>query len=420
MFNNSSPGYSYCEHLRPDIAILPDWAAAETAYETAYFGKWHIGPAEDLFKSRFNHTHPRPDQDDLPFLNSSHWHPSTGLAPLVKSFANGRAGTLALPMERFPDVAAADYTRYFLRNARSGGRPFCAFCAFPGPHSPWMVPDSFGIRYDPARIKPWANRKDGYAGKPYNQIKLSLLDKLGSSQSDRDSELRDLLACLFSYMELIDEQVGAVIGELKRTGLYDNTMIIFTADHGDMAGAHGFLSKGSYMYDETYRIPLIVRMPGTAKMRRIGAPVHLMDVTATLMHVMRGEETNAMATHALQGLSLMPLLTDRNSWPRSIHYAEYHGDWYGHYSARMVTDGKWKLVWNLSDFSELYDLENDPLELANLFYSPACKSTRERYFKILAQEATRLEDRHLALLDPSIEEQCMALFKAGFKPIHRD
>ena len=86
-------------------------------------------------------------------------------------------------------------------------------------------------------------------------------------------------------------------------------------------------------------------------------------------------------------------------------YCEYHGDWYGHYSSRMVTDGDWKLVWNLTDLSELYDLNEDPHELTNLFYSRASGSeasgglaaVRERYFGLLMAEAARTHDGQLAL-----------------------
>lgn len=72
MFNNSTPGYSYCEHLRPDVTMLQDWAAAATDCETAYYGKWHIGPAADLFASRFEHTLAA-NADTLAFGHSSHW-----------------------------------------------------------------------------------------------------------------------------------------------------------------------------------------------------------------------------------------------------------------------------------------------------------------------------------------------------------
>lgn len=407
MFNNSTPGYSYCEHLRPDMQILPDWAAKHTDYETAYFGKWHIGPAADLFNSAFHRTHPRPGEEplQLPFLANSHWHPNTAMGPLVRSFANGQAGAIDVPIERFPDAVAAAYTRRFLRERRPGSPPFLAFCAFPGPHSPWLVPDAFGIRYDPAAIPMWPNRHDTLAGKPIGQKKLRLLGAHKANEGHADDMLRELLACCFSYLELIDSLVGDVVATLKETRQYDDTLIVFTADHGDMAGAHGFLSKGSYMYDEIYRIPLLMKPAGPpAAGRRLADIVHLMDLTATFMHTMAGAPCDGMDTHRLQGASLLPLLTGAAYWNRPVHYAEYHGDWYGHYSARMVTDGHWKLVWNLFDLCELYDLHSDPFEMTNLFYATEFRPVRERLFAQLVEQAARLEDKQLALLDPGIED----------------
>jgi arylsulfatase A-like enzyme len=336
---------------------------------------------------------------------------------LVQSYANGTAGTIDVAMDRFPDVAAASYTRRFLRERTPASPPFLAFCAFPGPHSPWLVPQEFGIRYDPAAIPLWPNRHDTFANKPLNQKKLRLLamqEGRHSSPARSDDTLRELLACCFSYLELIDTQVGNVVAELKRTGHYDDTIIIFTADHGDMAGAHGFLSKGAYMYDEIYRIPMIVKAAGAATPgRRLSAPVHLMDVTATLLHVLAGERVDRMDTHTLHGESLLPLLSGTGAWQRTVHYGEYHGDWYGHYSARMVTDGQYKLVWNLSDFCELYDLEHDPYELSNVFYEPEHRPARERYFAMLVAEAKRLGDKQVALLDPAVENRYPLSLAAG-------
>jgi arylsulfatase A-like enzyme len=89
-------------------------------------------------------------------------------------------------------------------------------------------------------------------------------------------------------------------------------------------------------------------------------------------------------------------------WEREVHYAEYHGDWYGHQSLRMVTDGRWKLVWNLSDLGELYDLEADPHELRNRYYDPACADVRRRYLDTLLAEALRLGDQQLAHYAPVV------------------
>jgi arylsulfatase A-like enzyme len=253
----------------------------------------------------------------------------------------------------------------------------------------------------------WANRYDRFEGKPIYQKKLRRLEysrRAGSSPADWDEELRALLACCFSYLELIDEMVGQVVETLKELGLYERTAIIFTADHGDMAGAHGYVSKGAYMYDEIYRIPLLLKPPAGSAARRLSVPVHLMDVTATCLHWISGGEQDSMGGRALHGRSLLPLVDGSAQWPREVHYAEYHGDWYGHYSARMVTDGRWKLVWNLSDLCELYDLESDPAELENLFYEPNHAQVRRRYLDAMVEEARRVGDAHLRLLSSENEE----------------
>ncbi len=400
MFNNSTPGYSYCHHLRPEVSMIQDWADGATAYQTGYFGKWHIGPADDLFDSRFHVTHPRPSENGPSYLSSSHWHPNLKLGELVEEKGNrdippGQvSGTVGVPIQDFPDVAAARYCREFIGD-RDRQRPFLAFCSFPGPHSPWLVPEEFGIRYEPEDIPLWPNRNDPLDGKPINQQKLQVVAKMSQgdlANEDRDNNLKQKLSACFSYLELIDQCLGENIDYLKKEGLYEDTAIFFTADHGDMANSHGFPSKGSYMYDEIYRIPLIFKPPKQRASKRVGEPVHLMDVTATCVDLMAGGRQGKMGDQPLHGRSLRTFAGKDHQWPRRVHYAQYHGDWYGHYSARMVTDGRWKLVWNFSDLCELYDLEEDPEEICNRFYEPRCREKRKHFLSLLVEEAERVGD----------------------------
>lgn len=401
MYNNSTPRYSYCHHLPPEVTMLQDWIDSHTNCRTGYFGKWHIGPSGDLFKSTFHRTHPRAGlEGGGPLFAAGHGHPNTKLGEVVETRGNPRmplgqrTGTLDVPMRDFPDVQAARYTREFIQE-RDSQTPFCAVCSFPGPHSPWLIPHEFGVRYVPEDIALWQNRDDPLNGKPLNQQKLQRIADARAGNPDaavRDENMRQKLAVCFSYVELIDECVGEVIRDLKAAGLYEQTAIIFTADHGDMAGAHGFHSKGSYMYDEIYRIPMLYKPAGRTIPGRITEPVHLMDVTATCVDVLGGGERADMNGQPLHGMSLNRLTRDDPDWPRSVHYAEYHGDWYGHYSARMVTDGRWKLVWNFSDLCELYDTAEDPNELNNRFYDPDCREIRSQLFAQLHEPAERYED----------------------------
>ena len=401
MFNNSTPRYSYCPHLSPEVTMIQDWAGDATDYRTGYFGKWHIGPPEDLFNSTFHRTHPnRSVEEGGPLFATGHGHPNLKLGELAREKGDRNippgqiSGTVDVPMRDFPDVQAARYSREFMEDC-GADHPFLAFCSFPGPHSPWLVPDEFGIRYDPDEIPLWSNGKDPLEGKPLNQHKLQLITEARQgnvSRDARDVNLRQKLSVCFSYIELIDKCLGELVDYLKGEGLYEDTAIFFTADHGDMAGSHGFHSKGSYMYDEIYRIPMLYKPTGDKAHKRITEPVHLMDVTATCVDILGGGAQEEIKEQPLHGDSLRSFEAENPDWSRNVHYAEYHGDWYGHYSARMVTDGRWKLIWNFSDMCELYDLKADPDEMHNRFYNPDYSEVREKYFSFLAEEAEKVSD----------------------------
>ncbi len=410
LFNNSTPEYSYCRHLPPSVRAIQDWAADETEYQSAYFGKWHIGPANDLFNSSFEHTQ-RPGTQigpDPPFLFDTQWHPSSDYWRMVRSVEPRQTGTVDVPIDGFPDGIAARYAAEFLTK-RDPERPFLLYCAFPGPHAPWLIPEEFGSRYDPGEIPLWPNRFDNFLNKPIYQRKLAAIEKRpdGPGCQRSDEELRCALAYNFSYIELIDYLVGQLIARLRELELYEQTAIVFTSDHGDMAGAHGFSSKGAYMYDEIYRVPMIIRLPGASPRRAESEPVNLTDVTATVAHLMAGSPVFSFGSGQLNGESLVDFVQGVGPWERSVHFAQYHGDWYGHYSSRMVTDGDWKLVWNLTDRCELYDLRSDPGELCNLFYESLDDSRLQQvkrcYFDLLVSEASRYGDSQLDLLTPEIE-----------------
>lgn len=308
LFNNTTPEYSYCRRLPAAVRAIQDWAAAETDCQTAYFGKWHVGPAHDLFASAFERTQRPGAQEgpEPPFLADTQWHPSADYWPMVRTVEPRRSGTVDVPVDEFPDGVAARYACDFL-GSRDRDRPFLLFCAFPGPHGPWLVPEEFGLRYDPDDIPLWPNRFDDFAGKPIYQRKLAALEARadGAGRRRTDGELRRALACNFSYVELIDHLVGRLIARLRELGLYERTAIVFTADHGDMAGSHGFASKGAYMYDEIYRVPMLVRVPGAAPRRAAREPVNLTDVTATAAHLIAGRPVATFGSGPLHGESLV-------------------------------------------------------------------------------------------------------------------
>ena len=165
----------------------------------------------------------------------------------------------------------------------------------------------------------------------------------------------------FGFVTQIDEQIGRIV---EYAG--DDTVIIFTADHGDLCGAHGGMhDKNSMMVQELYHIPLIVRHPATRSIAGHAdceAPVSLIDIPATVIDL-----AGSRAAADLDGRSLVPLICGDptpSHWPDHV-VAQTFGTHFA-YEARMIVSGRFKYVFHLADVDELYDLEADPWEMHNL------------------------------------------------------
>ncbi len=401
LVNTGKPKWSYCSRLKPEMTMLQDWVKENSSYDTAYFGKWHIGFDDELMNSRFDHKgvydHPR----------NSTFHPGTWLGELKGESVDNFAGLLDAPMSSFPDVQTAEMTELYLLE-RKKDCPFLLYCAFPGPHPPWMLPEEFGLRYSSENVPLPENRYEiDPENKSFYSGKLAGIDHLnptGKTKEERDKRLKLALAYEYSYIELVDIMVGRVIDTLKKTGQYENTTIIFTADHGSMSGSHEHTCKGAYMYNETYRIPLIFKPAGSDIGKHTDMCVNLMDVTASIMHIISGSPQNKLGNQSIDGDSFIRALGDEISWEKKFHYAEYHGDDYGHYSSRMITDGKWKLVYNLSDRCEMYNLGDDPGELNNLFYNEKYFDTRSTLVSEMICLADKYDDGCFVLWHKEIEK----------------
>jgi choline-sulfatase len=154
----------------------------------------------------------------------------------------------------------------------------------------------------------------------------------------------------------VDRQLGRLLDALEATGLRENTLVIYTSDHGEMLGKFGMWWKCS-LYEDSVRVPLIVAGPGFAAGKRVKTPVDLLDVQATLFQATGAERPAAWMGTPLQNIR-----------PHDAHrviFAEYHG--HGtRASAFMVRRGRWKFIYYCAAPHQLFDLEADPHELHNL------------------------------------------------------
>jgi arylsulfatase A-like enzyme len=219
--------------------------------------------------------------------------------------------------------------------------------------------------YDYRSIELPANLRDTFAGKPpYQPDRMWPFHDTGHMSDD---DWRRSHAFYRGFVTMLDRALGEVLAALKRSGLRDNTLVIFLADHGDMNGAHNRFDKGPYCYDEILWIPLLIRAPGV-RHREVSRHVSSIDLNRTLTEWMGLEPDRPN----LDSRSLFPLMERGDEgWDGPdqafYRYEWYNGLWFG---IRCVRTPQFKYSFNPAGPDELYDLAKDPGELRNLAETP--------------------------------------------------
>ena len=337
---------------------------AEAGYRNAYFGKWHVEQSNRL--EQFG------------------WHEydleCSGMLGEARRSSHIESSAVYIPTEGYPDHLLAavgdniDHRThpafdkgidFIKRHVASGGsdEPFCCFVSVIEPHDPYIPPQQFFDMYDRDSLHVSPTLRDEPTGKP------DIVKRMRSVLSGvTDADWRTVSAAYWSVISYIDSEVGRIIDVLKETGQYDNTIIVFTSDHGDMMGGHGLVTKGiGTPYEEVYNIPLIIRTPETNTGREDKDTLtSLVDLGPTLLDL-----CGAQPLEGAHGRSLRPVLegvADANEWRDA--YAEFYGQRFV-YTQRIVWDGDWKYVFSPGGIDELYNLAEDPHERNNLADDPA-------------------------------------------------
>jgi arylsulfatase A-like enzyme len=178
---------------------------------------------------------------------------------------------------------------------------------------------------------------------------------------------------------------------LDEAGLRENTIVVYTADHGDMCGGHRMLDKHYVLYDDVVKVPLIVRWPGVIDGNTICDQFvyNMLDLPPTLL-----EAANLQVPAFMQGQSLLPLFRNEISEPwREYVMSTFNGQQFGLYIQRMLRTKHWKYIWNPTDVDELYDLTHDPEELHNRIHDRTLADLIKDFRKNLYEELKRVGDR---------------------------
>jgi N-acetylglucosamine-6-sulfatase len=350
----------------------------QSGYETAFVGKWHMG------------------NDDSPRLGFDRWVSFKGQGTYINPEFN-EDGASTKRTGYITDILTG-YAVEFIK--RQHQKPFLIYLAHKAIHPEVMQHGDGSVNladaelfipaerhrnvYEGARIPRRQNYKRAPEGKPSLQRRIGDLPPLGPATATRDESILGRQRSLMA----IEDGISQILDALKHTGQLDNTVVVFASDNGYFYGEHGLSVERRLAYEESIRMPLLVRYPKAVKPGTVRDEFALnIDLAPTLL-----ELAGVTVPATMQGHSLVPLLKGtRKPW-RNSFLIEYYSDKVFPRVSKMgykaVRNGRWKYIHylELPGMDELYDLKTDPYELKNLVADPgSAKSLTE-----IKQEMQRL------------------------------
>jgi arylsulfatase A-like enzyme len=372
---HSSPSVS--RSMFPDV-VTYSARLREAGYRQGYVGKWHADYTRTPLDFGFDEI-AAPDSYNPRLLRGLNGSPDGVTPPAADALRRVVTrscrwpgsdefpiwGYMVGPEEQTNPYYIAESGIRMLRRLTAGSRPWHLEVHFPEPHDPYMPLKQYLDHYRPDDIPVPANFSDDFRGKPGMHRR-----EAESWGAITEADVRQGRAHYYAYCEQVDSQVGRILDALEQSGQAGKTIVSFTADHGDLAGAHRMWLKGWMPYEESYRIPLIVRWPGRF------APGQRTDRLAS-SHDLAHTYVDAAGAQPLpypDGVSLLPLCENpaRTDWRDQLMCAFYGGEFV--YTQRIAITGRFKYVFNGFDFDEMYDFEKDPHEMRNVVDDPAYRA----------------------------------------------
>ncbi len=291
-----------------------------------------------------------------------------------------------IPRELHFSHWATERTINFIQN-RDPERPFFCMMSLFDPHDPYDLypPDMEGIFVE-GEIPPPIPPNELEPGSLYRERARNYMGLCADKSPEEIDRIRRQYHTAVAYA---DQEVGRVLEVLENEGLKNNTLVIFTSDHGDMIGDHGLLSKGAFFYDPCARVPLLMRWPKRLPVgRRTTAIVQPHDLAATVLSA-AGLKTEPFSAAMPTARDLLPVAAGDVTAVHEYVVCLYRNsgiDNQRHYAdppmhAAMIRDERWKLnVYHLPerDEGELFDMDSDPFEQKNRWEDPAAADILER------------------------------------------
>jgi len=350
-------------------------------YHTAISGKLHYTPVEydygfDQFWS-FSAEGPTPELGYTAFLRRKYgspakWPKVEGTCPWPDDPLGQDVGLYKYPREDFETEWITDRSLDYLRSRRGKQQPWFLFTSYLKPHSPSVEPEPYFSKYDPARMP---------VPKLPPDAREQRKKQTGQSRRqyvDDEQMMRRMSAIYYGSINHVDNQIGRILQELEKLGMADDTLILFTADHGNMLGDRGRWFKG-LQYEGSAHVPLLWKGPkGSPENagRIVEKPVDTTDLAPSIL-----ETAGLPIPEGVQGRSFVKLARGQDTiWKPRV---------YSQLRSGMMLDATWKFIDNSPNLDgsgpfELFDLRNDPREEHNLAGDPKQSGRIATYQKELA------------------------------------
>jgi len=364
----------------PDDPPIISKLIANAGYECGMVGKFHL-------QSSGHRTEPRLD-DGFTFWKFSHaprddWQEGHDYADWVRQ----KGGDLDAMRQSEERVApefhqttwASERAIEFITQDRSANQPWLLNINIYDPHPPFIPPKIYADKFDASKMPgPYFRESD-----LKHQSKLECIDFQGEVSEPIGHDAKKMQANYYAMIAQIDDQFARIVDALESTGQLENTVILFTSDHGESLGDHGLMRKGARFYEGLVRIPLIFSWPKRFKSGvQSSALVELLDMSYTLL-----ELAGVEVPKYFQGKSLLPILEGSASpdYLRDYVRSEYFDALDPHFTggegtfATMHRTKKFKLtIYHDKDLGELYDLEVDPWEFDDLWDNPKYQAIKHQ------------------------------------------
>lgn len=358
--------------INPELSLMPE-TFKKHGYETYAIGKWHndfssfnrsfTGGANIFFGGMSDH-------DKVPVHQ---FHEDGVYNKETMTYGDKHSSEL------FADTAID-----FIEN-HNRDKPFFLYVANTAPHDPRTAPKAYHDMYDPDNIDLPPNF---VPEPPFDNGEMDVRDEHLGAMPRTEEETRKHISDYYAIISHLDAQTGRILESLERTGQLENTIIVYTADHGLAVGQHGLLGKQN-MYDHSIRIPLMMRGPGLPAGKRIDRLTYQIDIFPTLCSLIGID-----IPETVEGVSQRPLIKGEAQSTRDYIYSVYRD------IQRTVKTERYKLIRYYhqadrqegTDHVQLFDLKSDPWEMDNLIDDPNYQSIKQQLASALIDWQKRVGD----------------------------